>query len=255
MTLGRKIGGRASVACAISCAVVSAFFSMSAQADTIVVRASGPSAKTFAPGSKLAAGGSIFLKAGDMVTLLDSKGTRMLRGPGQFPVEASARPAPASGVMLSALLDTKRVRRARTGAVRGTITETPVAAVRRPNLWLADIARPGTFCVADPAALRLWRADASKPLDLGLSGGGSVAKVAFAAGESIAAWPSAVPVRNDSSYVVNDAGRTTQIRLAFMGTVTPNLDETAAALIANQCDAQLDLLIDTATMVEPKLQN
>lgn len=251
MIWARKSGG-ASAACALGSMAMAIFLSAPARADTLVVRASGPSAKTFAPGSKLTASGSISLKAGDVVTLLDSKGTRVLRGPGQFPVEASARPAPASGVMLSALLDTKRVRRARTGAVRGTITETPVAAGRRPNLWLADVATPGAFCVADPAALRLWRADTSKPLDLGVSGNGAGAKVAFAPGEAIAAWPNNVPVRNDGVYVLNDGARATQIRLAFMGAGAQNLDETAAALIANQCNAQLDLLVDTATLADSK---
>lgn len=252
MMWARKAVGQALAASAVIGVAAGACLPASAWADTIVVRASGPSAKTYAPGSKLAAGGSISLKAGDVVTLLDSKGTRVLRGPGQFPVETATRPAPASGVMLSALLDTKRVRRARTGAVRGTISDAPVAAARRPNLWLADIGKPGTFCVADPAALRLWRGDASKPLELQVSGGGAVGKTVFAAGESLAAWPSGVPVRNGSAYVLSDGAQATEIRLAFMTTVTPGLDETAAALIANQCTAQLDLLVDTATLADSK---
>lgn len=248
MMWGRKAGRALLAACTITGVATSA----PAWADTIVVRASGPSAKTYAPGSKLAAGGLLSLKAGDVVTLLDSKGTRMLRGPGQFPVEASARPAPASGVMLSALLDTKRVRRARTGAVRGTISDAPAPAIRRPNLWLADIARPGVFCVADPAALRLWRADASKAMELRVSGSAAVGRVTFAAGEAIAAWPNNVPVKNGSAYVLSDGMQATEIRLAFMTAITPGLDETAAALIANQCTAQLDLLVDTATLADSK---
>ena len=103
-----------------------------AAAETMVVRATGPSAATYKPGSKLGDGGSLTLKAGDVVTLLDARGTRTLRGPGSFNVAAAASAAPANNVMLSALLDTKRVRRARTGAVRGTIGETPAAPPRRP---------------------------------------------------------------------------------------------------------------------------
>ena len=129
----------------------------SAWADALVVRASGPSAKLYPAGRKLADGGSVTLKAGDVVTLLDAKGTRTLRGPGSFGVTAASA-APASNVALAALLDTKRVRRARTGAVRGTLGEAP-ATPKRPNLWLVDVAQPGALCFADPAAVRLWRAD------------------------------------------------------------------------------------------------
>src|SRR3546814_17283978 len=71
-----------------------------------------------------------------------------LRGPGSFNV-AAANAAPANSVTLSALLDTKRVRRARTGAVRGSLGEAPTAAPRRPNLWLVAAAQSGTPFIAD----------------------------------------------------------------------------------------------------------
>ena len=46
-----------------------------AWADSLVVRSSGPSAGSYTPGKKLADGGALLLKAGDVVTLLDAKGT------------------------------------------------------------------------------------------------------------------------------------------------------------------------------------
>lgn len=217
-----------------------------ALADTLVVRASGPSARSYPPGAKLADGGSLLLKAGDVVTLLDAKGTRTLRGPGRFGVTAAAGAAPASNVTLAALLDTKRVRRARTGAVRGTVGEAPAVA-KRPNLWLVDIAQPGALCVADPAAVRLWRADAAKPLNLRISGAGTQVAASFAAGEAMAAWPAALPVKDGAAYRVEAGGRVTEIRFALLGAADAGLDTTASALIAHGCQAQLDLLVDTAS--------
>jgi hypothetical protein len=214
-----------------------------ALADTLVVRASGPSARSYPPGAKLADGGSLLLKAGDVVTLLDAKGTRTLRGPGRFGVTAAAT-APASNVTLAALLDTKRVRRARTGAVRGAVGEAP-PVVKRPNLWLVDIAQPGALCVADPAAVRLWRADAAKPLSMRINGGAQAA-VNFAAGEATAAWPAALPVKDGATYRLETGGRSNEIRFALLSAGDAGLDTTASALIARGCQAQLDLLIDTA---------
>ena len=216
-----------------------------AAAETLVVRASGPSARSYPPGSKLADGGSLLLKAGDVVTLLDAKGTRTLRGPGRFGVTAAASAAPATNVTLAALLDTKRVRRARTGAVRGTVGDAPAVA-RRPNLWLVDIAQPGALCVADPAAVRLWRADAAKPAAVRISGGGTQAQASFAAGEAIAAWPAALPVKDGATYRIETGGRSIDVRFAMLGAAGAGLDSTASALIAHDCKAQLDLLVDTA---------
>jgi hypothetical protein len=214
-------------------------------ADTLVVRASGPSARSYPPGAKLADGGSLLLKAGDVVTLLDAKGTRTLRGPGRFGVTAAANAVPASNATLAALLDTKRVRRARTGAVRGTVSDAPAVA-KRPNLWLVDIAQPGALCVADPASVRLWRADASKPLNVRIIGGGAQAAASFPAGEAMAAWPATLAVKDGAAYRVETGERSTEIRFALLGAVDAGLDTTASALIAHGCQAQLDLLVDTA---------
>ena len=217
-----------------------------AAAETLVVRASGPSAATYRPGSKLADGGSLVLKAGDVVTLLDTRGTRTLRGPGRFGVTVAAGAAPASNVTLAALLDTKRVRRARTGAVRGNVSEGPAAAPRRPNLWLVDVDRPGAVCFADPAAVRLWRADAAKPATAKISGGKTHASVSFAAGEAIAAWPTTLPLADGAAYRIDLGTKATDIRLAQVGQPTAGLETLASALIAQGCGAQLDLLVDAA---------
>lgn len=247
---GRKAARVARAAMAMSGLGAALCLPAPANADSLVVRASGPSAKTYPPGRKLSPGASVALRAGDVVTLLDAKGTRTLRGPGEFPVETSARPSPAGNVMLSALLDTKRVRRARTGAVRGTVAAAP-ATPRRPNLWLADIVQSGPLCVANPAAVRLWRADTDKALDLRIAdAAGAAATAHFAAGESITAWPAALPVRDGVSYRLSDDRRTSEIYFALMEDTAPDMEAVASGLISRQCSAQLDLLVETAAVAE-----
>ena len=225
-----------------------------AAADSLVVRASGPSAGTYPPGKKLADGGTLILKAGDVVTLLDARGTRTLRGPGNFGVTAAASAVPAANVMLSALLDTKRVRRARTGAVRGTVGEAPPVP-RRPNLWLVDAAQAGVICYADPAAVRLWRADAAKPASVRISGGGDRATASFAAGQTIASWPAGLPVTDGAAYRVELGGRASDVRFAQLTPGDSGLDALASGLIARGCDAQLDLLVDAAPSTGGKAGN
>ena len=229
-------GARVALAAGV-CAIIG--LAAPALADTMVVRASGPSARAYPPGSKLADGGSLSLKAGDVVTLLDARGTRTLRGPGSFKAASSATAAPTSSVTLSALLDTKRVRRARTGAVRGNVSDTQ-ATPKRPNLWLVDVAQPGTLCFADPAAVRLWRADAARATSVKISGGAKQAVANFAAGEPIAAWPAALPVTDGASYRIEG----TDIRFAAVGPVEQGLEKVAGSLIAKGCEAQLNLLVD-----------
>ena len=57
-------------------------------AQAIVVRSTGPSAATYPKGKKLAAGTSVTLKTGDMVTVLDKAGSRVLRGAGSFTMDS-----------------------------------------------------------------------------------------------------------------------------------------------------------------------
>ncbi|WP_313801306.1 hypothetical protein [Sphingobium sp.] len=248
------VWGKLAARCALAGWVV-AGMSAQAGAETMVVRATGPSATAYKPGSKLVEGGSLVLKAGDVVTLLDAKGTRTLRGPGHFSVAASVSAAPANSVMLSALLDTKRVRRARTGAVRGGVGEAPAAPPHRPNLWMVDVAQSGTLCVADPAAVRLWRADAARPATIRISGGGVNATANFAAGESVATWPVAAPVREGAAYRLSDGGHAADVRFALLGAAPPGLDGMASALMAHQCSAQLDLLVETAALTDGSARN
>ena len=81
----RKIGLGALTAALLAAAVPVA----QAQAG-VVVAVSGPSAKTYPVGRKIGPSDKIVLQAGDTLTVLDEKGTRVLRGAGSFTLSATA---------------------------------------------------------------------------------------------------------------------------------------------------------------------
>jgi hypothetical protein len=202
----------------------------------IVVAASGPSAGEYAVGRKLEATARVTLRQGDTLTVLDEKGTRVLRGPGTFPLSQAS--APARTAVFAALTRQRAAGRVRTGAVRDP---TVGLTVRSPNLWYVDVARPGKQCIVDPANVRLWRAAADKPAQLRVAGA-TEATVDFAAGAMVA--PVAVPVTDGTGLVIRDVGGSELGRFEFavLPTQPDDPESLAEALIARGCTAQLELL-------------
>lgn len=214
-------------------------------AEALVVRASGPSAGTFSPGKKLADGSSVTLKAGDVLTLLDGRGTRTLRGPGVFGTTASA--SAVSSATIASFIGTRNNSRARTGAVRGIAVEP-----RSPNLWYVDIRKPATVCVLDPANVKLWR-PVSGAGTLTIAGTNGKGSAAFAADAAVVPWPATLPVTEGASYQLSGAGLSKPVTVTFtlLSPGAEGLDGTASTLIARKCNAQLDLLIETVAAPDP----
>lgn len=218
-----------------------------ALAETLVVRASGPSAGTFAPGKKLADGAPVTLKSGDVLTVLDGRGTRTLRGPGTFGTGASA--TGGSGTNYAAFLGTRTTARARTGAVRsGAMT---VTDPRSPNLWYVDVRNSATMCVIDPANVKLWRPSNDAPLTLAVAGKDGKGSIDFAAGQSIVSWPETLPVTEGAAYQLTGGEKPVSLRFTLLPPAPDGLEGTTSTLIARKCDAQLNLLIETVAVPDP----
>ena len=207
--------------------------STSATAAVLVVRSSGPSAAAYPPGKALPDTHMMKLKASDIVILLDSRGTRTLQGPGSFSVSASA--APTAGAVRTAGTTARRVR---LGAVRGTATR---------SVWQADLDRSGNVCIANPADLGLYRGNSSGEADVTLtdSASGKKAEVHFVAGQSIAAWPAALPATSGARIAVSGLAAPTTLTLKALTPLPSGLEGMAQSLIRANCQAQLDVLIDT----------
>lgn len=211
-----------------------------ALADILVVRSSGPSAKGFPPGKRLPESARISLKASDQLVVLDGRGTRIIRGPGTFTAGA-----PAVGRTASAAPTVQR--RARIGAVRGIET----GELRPPSIWHVDVARSSNICVADSSKVTLWRADAAEALTLNIGGpGGQARQLSWQPGSSTLAWPSDLPVADGAEYRLSWSGGAvpTSLRFRTMSSKPAGLEDMAQTLIRNQCDAQLDLFIDTVKL-------
>ena len=214
-------------------------------AAVLVVRSSGPSAKSFPAGKSLDDNAKINLKANDTLVVLDARGTRTLKGPGIF---TPGGPAKAAGTMssLSAVAGSSKGR-ARVGAVRSVGTG-PV----KPNIWQVDVSKSSNICVTSPGSVTLWRPDASKPVTLTVAGGRGNAsrQLSWAAGQSTLAWPGDVPISDGVDYRLSWDGAASPTKLQFrtLQAKPTALEDIASTLIRNGCNAQLDLLIETVRL-------
>ncbi|MEZ5734589.1 MAG: hypothetical protein R3E09_02095 [Novosphingobium sp.] len=206
----------------------------------IVVASTGPSARQFPAGKKLSEDARITLQKGDSVTVLDKRGTRVLRGPGRFSVSKPGRPIPNPAFAI--LTRQRSSSRVTVGAVRTGEDGKPLS----PNLWYVDVARPGTKCVANPDNLSLWRADAEKPAQFRISSAdGAESTVSFGKDATLASWDTArAPVADGATYRVADKDGDEVGELRFVLLPDPPADEEALALalIGKGCTAQVELL-------------
>lgn len=229
---------------AMAIALAASSFTATALAATIVVRSDGPSATAYPPGKSLPSGAAIVLKAGDVITVLDTSGTRVLRGPGKVSVSGAGQ-VNSNGI--SALLADTGARQSRTGATRGS----SAAAPHPTNLWYVDVARGGNFCVGDVKALALWRAgsDQAASLTVAPSGGARVA-IEFRPGQAVVPWPlAALPLADGRQYRIQDGasgstgGAPVTITVRLLPSSPNTLDSAATALLEHGCAAQVDTLV------------
>jgi hypothetical protein len=215
-----------------------------AAADILVVRSLGPSAKSFPPGKRLPESARISLKAGDQLVVLDGRGTRTIRGPGTFAAGAAAPVQTASTTPVTR-------GRARIGAVRTAAA----GELRPPTIWHVDVDQSSNICVADPAKLMLWRADPANPVTLSITGAaGRTRKLLWPNGSSTLPWPADLPATEGSQYRLSWTGGAVPSTIHFrsMPAKPAGLEDTAQSLIQRDCQAQLDLLIETVKLPETR---
>ncbi len=210
--------------------------SATALASVLVVRATGPSARTYPAGRQLPDNARIQLQAGDQLVVLGSAGTRTFRGPGTYSPSAPLAAGQPGVTRASG-------RRARIGATRGPIQR------NTGTIWHVEPSAAGKHCVPGLANVMLWRADATGAATLSLRGPtGATRTLQFAAGEHEAAWPRGLTLRSGAEYQLSWQGEPAPVRVqvhVIPGPANPAADAqaTARALIQHGCQAQLDDLI------------
>jgi hypothetical protein len=216
---------------------------MPAAANVLVVRSAGPSAAAYPPGRSLPDNARLALRAGDTVIVLGAGGTRSFRGPGTFSPSAAVRGA-AGPALASA-----DGRRARIGAVRGA-----GIVPHSPTIWHVDVTQSGTFCLASASHVMLWRPDATGPTTLTIAGAaGAPRAVRWPAGQATLAWPATIPIANGASFSIAQSGVAVPTQLTFrtLAREPADLEGVAAALIANGCQGQLDILVESQPDLSP----
>lgn len=236
MSLGKNL----SICAALATASLAAVSPTAVLAD-VIVASSGPSAGQFPVGKKLESTAKITLKAGDTVTVLGSAGTRVIRGAGDHRVGARGAAKRSTFATLTRQRDAARVR---TGAVRGDSTGVEIV---RPNIWYVDVTQSGTMCIADPAAVQLWRPGTEgAPVYLIASAvSPDHVHVAFAEGAMTTGWnPAQLPLSDGASYTVTSesGGTGSELTFAMLDAVPETAEDMADALIAKGCTGQLELL-------------
>ncbi|MEA3013767.1 MAG: hypothetical protein QOD42_2312 [Sphingomonadales bacterium] len=205
----------------------------SAAANVLIVRSTGPSARSYPAGRSLPDNARIVLRAGDTVVILAGGGTRTFRGPGSF------SPTAAQGVRTA----DSGGRRARIGAVRSA-----GIVPRGPTIWHVDVTQSGNFCLAGSSNVMLWRPDASAPTRLTIAGpAGAPRVVQWPAGQPTRAWPRGTAIASGATYSFSQPGVAVPTRITFRILNAPlnDVQGVAEALIANGCAGQLDVLVES----------
>lgn len=213
----------------------------------VVVAVSGPSAKTYPVGRKIGSADKIVLQAGDTLTVLDEKGTRVLRGAGTFSLSAKAGADRSSAFAL--LTRQRSAQRMRTGAVR----DTTAGPITRPNLWYVDVRQPGTMCLADPAEVRLWRPVTAGEQLYAIGLGTKVASRAnFGDGDMLTVWDlSQAPITDGATYVIAGGdGKPSEVTFRLLGAMPEAPEALASRLIELGCTAQLEVLSSAMASAE-----
>ncbi|MCK0127655.1 hypothetical protein [Erythrobacter sp. F6033] len=210
----------------------------------VVVKSTGPSSSKYPVGAKVADSATITLKAGDSVTVLTSRGTKVMKGAGTFKV--GERPK-VTRSRFSALTRTRAANRVRLGSVRGGNDENIVPT--NPSLWYVDVTKPGTICLNSMDTVRFWRPDSASIATYSLTAPDGVsADITFDAEDSVAPLdPAVMSVSAGGTYSISAPGSeaaNVQITFAFIDGEYRRADQMAEALIAAGCTTQVDQMAD-----------
>lgn len=233
-------------------AVVAMALTTAAAAQSIVVRSTGPSASKYPVGTKLKPSDRVTLVEGDKLVLIQGGKTRTVSGKVTFTAGATVQASQSMGTTVTRMMAKGPTVRSRGGFSREAIQAQP-DELRAPNLWLLDYRQGGTFCVADPATLMLWRPDMASDTALTIAIGDKSETVALVSGAQFRKWPlDTVPVEYGVDYRLSGGGLTAPVtvRFAAVAAMPETPDAAGEMLMAKGCTPQLDRLVDAMAEAE-----
>ena len=231
-------------------AVIGIGLSVQALAQAVVVRSTGPSAVGYPKGKRLAASETVVLKQGDVVTVLDKAGTRVLRGAGSFVLNGAVNRDRGAAALLARSLSNPASVRA--GAVRGA-GDTSGENVMPVSIWLADTDQGGNVCVPRGSDLYLWRGKGDKRSFTWLTEatGGEMVRMQWPPKTVGIAWPKTMLAPQEGrTYRIYDETAPDTVAEFRIVMIEPEVVPADAAslgtlLLDNGCRAQFDWLAAT----------
>jgi hypothetical protein len=233
-------------------AVMALTIAGTAAAQSMVVRSTGPSAGKYPTGTKFKSTDKLTLVSGDKVVLMQAGKTRTLSGPGTYGATGQIQANQNMGATVTRMLSTGPTMRSRGGFSREAVIAAP-SELRAPNLWLLDYREGGTFCVADPATLMLWRPLMESDQLLKIERGDKGETVALVAGANFRKWPTDVlPVQYGVDYRLSGAGLPAPVTVRFAQVETrPDTAESSIDMLMGKgCTPQLNRLVDAMSETE-----
>jgi hypothetical protein len=204
----------------------------------VVVEAHGV---RLAPGTSIDGTKPLALRDGQQVTLLSSSGQIVrLEGPSDTAPESKVRGGTTDiQSAVTALLTERQARTSEVGVVRG---ETDV---KLPNPWVVDVTHPGTSCVVAGRPVVLWRSEdlgqtrvALAPADRSWSVSGL-----WPANEAELQMPASLPLRDQTSYVINVGGKMAPVTMRLIPSSVSNDVMRASWMAQVGCDNQANALL------------
>lgn len=231
-------------------ALIGAGLSAQAIAQAVVVRSTGPSAVSYPKGKRLSASDTVVLKPGDVVTVLDKAGTRVLKGAGSFVLNGTVNRDRGAAALLARSLSNPASVRA--GAVRGPGDSTG-DNVMPVSIWLADTDQGGNVCVPRGSDLYLWRGKGTKRSFTWLTEatGGEMVRMQWPPKTVGIAWPKTMlaPQEGRTYRIYDETTPETaaEFRIVVLEpeTVPADAEALGTLLLDNGCRAQFDWLAET----------
>jgi len=229
---------RSLVLAGLSCAVLALGAGQAAATDLIVVEAHGI---RLAPGQQVDGSKPLTLTDGQQVTLLSSTGQVIkLEGPSDAAPDAQVRGSNGDATSaVTALLTERRARTSEVGVVRGD------ADVKLPGPWVVDVTHPGTSCVVPGRPVVLWRSDNLSQTQVSLSPADrswNVSGMWPAAADQLQ-MPANLPLRDQTSYVINVGGKPAPVTLRLIPGAVDNDVMRASWMAEVGCDNQANALL------------
>jgi hypothetical protein len=206
--------------------------------DLIVVDARGV---RLTPGQSVDGSKPMTLLDGQQVTLLSANGLIVkLEGPTDAVPDNQVRGGCADvATAVAALITERNARTSEVGVVRGE-TE-----VKLPEPWVVDVTHPGTSCVRTGQPVVLWRSENMVATEVTIAPADRSWTVTgkWAAAKDRLSLPASLPLRDETSYVINIGGKMAPVTVRVIPAVVSTDAMRASWMAQVGCQSQATALL------------